>query len=299
MNGKTSEYVTLVTKPINIYNTHVIVTEDKIMDILETCYKNTAFSTFPYLYNGLNSEEAITQTKSGNCIALSLYVKKHLKKKYDINSCLIPATIPKKYQRDGYLDISHVALLIPIDNSSDDNGVFIADPAFYFLNPIEIKNFNPRVVFSKNIYTPETNNNIEDFVSISKLITKLYLYDKDQHFNEWQTIKKGTYYVNCFEMNDPHDSWNYFLTEIQNPDEAITGFFLDQQDPFITTIDADKYGLPQMGGYLKIKNSVLTYSKNLKTPQTYNIKNIDDRTLKEINNDLYPFFRGNLSKYLK
>lgn len=278
-----------------------MVTEPKIQNILEMCYENTAFSTFPYFYHNFSSEEAITHTKSGNCIALTLYVKKHLKDKYNINSCLIPATIPKKYQRKSYLHISHVALLIPIDNARNDNGFFIADPAFYFLNPIElnIKDFRPKVVFSKNIYTPETSTDLHKYQSIDKLIVKLKYLSDSKTFNEWQTIKKGTYYVDCFEVNDPTDKWCYFLTEILNPDEAITSFFLNEQVPFITATEGDRYGIPQMGGYLKIKDNKIIYSKNLKNTKTYDIQTIDQQSLNQINKDLSPFLGGNLQQYLK
>ena len=44
-------YKTLITQPIDIYNYHVRVTEDKILDILGICYENTAFSTIPYFYH--------------------------------------------------------------------------------------------------------------------------------------------------------------------------------------------------------------------------------------------------------
>ena len=252
-------YNTLSTKPI--YDNHINVgrrvTVDNILKVLEMSYQNMAFSTFPYLYHNFNSEEAMSHTKSGNCIAMSLYVQQQLLQKYAIKSCLIPATIPKKYQRVGYLDISHVAVLIPFDNSPTDRGIFIADPAFYFLNPIEIntKDFNPKIVFSKNIYTPETNDNPTDYLSIDKIIVKLKLLMGNYKLNEWQMIKKSTYYIDCHEYNDPTDNWKYFLTEILNPDEAITSFFLDEQVPFITTTEGDKNHLPQMGGYLKIKDN--------------------------------------------
>ena len=291
------------TRKITCYNNHLGengVTEAKVITILEKCYKNTAFSTFPYFCENSSSYEAITDTNSGNCIALSIYVKKELKKIFNIESCLIPATIPKKYHRPGYRPISHVALLIPIDNSPSDTGVFIVDPAFYFLNPMEIRDFKEGVVFSKNIYTQETNRDLTNYVSIETLKFKLNLYTEDQHFDECQMIPAGTYYTNCYAVGDPKDSWNYFLTEIVNPDEAITyGFFLQQQEgPFITTTQIGGDGIPHIDGYLKIKGDSVTYSKNLKNPQTYNINNINESVLKQINNDIGHFFNGDILKYL-
>ena len=298
-----SEQFKLKIRPITCNNSNVTnggVTEDKITQILEKCYTKTAFSTFPYFCNTSSSEEAITSTNSGNCIALSIYVKKALKNEFGIESCLIPATIPNKYNKPGYLPISHVALLIPIDNSYYDSGVFIVDPAFYFLNPIEIRDFNKGIVFSKNIYTPETEQHLKDYISIDKLEFKLNVYKEDKHFHKYQIIPAGTYYVNCYEINNPDDSWNYFLTEIINPDEAITyGFFLDHQDgPFITSTELEN-GVPQIGGYLKISGDKISYSKNFKNVKTYNINNITDDILDKINRDIGHFFKGDVKQYLK
>ena len=55
----------------------------------------------------------------------------------------------------------------------------------------------------------------------------------------------------------------------------------------------------QIGGYLKITGNKLTYSKNLKDPQTYNTDTISTDVVNKINNDLYPFLKGNLPQYLK
>ena len=296
-----SNYKPLITRDIDDYNTHLQITENHIIDVLEDCYQNTAFSTFPYLFHNYNSQEAINNMNSGNCIALSLYVKQKLKEKYDINSCLIPATIPKKYQRSTYLDISHVAVLIPIDNSDNDTGFFIADPAFYFINPIEIniKDFTPKIVFGKNIYTVEYTDDYRNYKSIDKILIQLDYIDNDKKFNEWQTIKGGTYFVTCFEVNDPADTWSYFLTEIMNPDEAITGFFLKEQQPFISAVEGDSNGFPQMGGYLKLDNNNVTYTKNHKNKKT--IKTTDNNYLTEletINKDLDKFLPGGLEQYI-
>ena len=51
------------------------VSEVKIMNALEECYKNCAFSTFPYIMHNIDSREAIKKYNSGNCVALSIYVK--------------------------------------------------------------------------------------------------------------------------------------------------------------------------------------------------------------------------------
>ena len=63
----------------------------------------------------MNSQQSINTFDCANCIGLSLFLKKYLKKHYNIVSFLIPASIPNKYKYPGYLDISHVVLCIPLD----------------------------------------------------------------------------------------------------------------------------------------------------------------------------------------
>ena len=105
-------YYELEISPIlnKVYNQDV--TEDLLEYIIKQCYKNSCFSTFPYIYHKYNSKKALKYCNSGNCVSLSLYLRNILKQ-YNIKSYLIPATIPSFYKRPGYLDISHVSLLIP------------------------------------------------------------------------------------------------------------------------------------------------------------------------------------------
>ena len=91
-------YLNLKLKPIQ-NNIDQNIDEDYIISIMEKCYNECAFSTLPYMYN-LNSEQAIETYNSGDCVALSLYIKKKLLEDNFI-SYLIPATIPNKYKQDG------------------------------------------------------------------------------------------------------------------------------------------------------------------------------------------------------
>ena len=63
---------------LNIHINQPNLTEEIIIDALESCYNNCAFSTFPYIIHKLNSREAIDKFKSGNCVALSIYLKEYL-----------------------------------------------------------------------------------------------------------------------------------------------------------------------------------------------------------------------------
>ena len=288
----TDLYTTLETRTIRINNIGTQIDEDTISRSMTKCYTEIAFSTMPYFLKQLSSKDAISKLNSGNCIGMSLYLKKHLKTMYNINSCLIPATIPIKYQREGFLDISHVALAVPIDNANGNIGFFVIDSAFYFLNPILISEeaARPYVVLSKNIYTPEPNQELKDYKSISRISCELNYLDDTKRFNDWQSIKAGTYFIKCHDIVDKKDHWSYFLTEIVNPDEAITPFFLRASKPFITTTIIDKYGFPTMGAYLKIKNNRLLYSYKFENMVNQPVDQISPDTLKRINRDLKRFF---------
>ena len=172
-------YYPLVTKSINFKDQPV--TQNQIIKALKVCYENTCFSTMPYIYDNYNSEEAIDYTNSGNCISLSLFLKKYLKQNYNINSTLIPASIPNMYKKEGYLPISHVALAIP----KNKDEAFIADPAFYFREPILYdKKGNAGSVNSSNIY----EDSMEELDFASKISTV------DEQLHDLQKIPKKTPY---------------------------------------------------------------------------------------------------------
>jgi len=288
-------YKKLRTKRIPIHNS-IHVTEAIIVEALESCYAHTAFSTFPYYFENLDSEQAIKQTNSGNCVALSMYMRNYLKDKYDINSCLIPATIPDKYSKPEYLTISHVALAVPISGGK----YFIADPAFYFLNPILVNTdiSSSNIVFSKNIYTPESSSDLKKYFSLDVVITKTQFTPADIKLNKWQTIPANIFLSTCYTKGEDNDTWHYFLCEIVNPDEAITEYFLKFQEPFITSTEGDDNKIPQMNFYLKIKDGKISYSKNLENKEVCDVTTISQQEIDKINTDLSVFFRGKFKDYL-
>ena len=202
---------------------------DDVRDALSECSKNCPFSTFPYSIKGnITSKESLKKYGCGNCISLSMYIKDLLKKRLGLKSFLIPATIPKAYQKPGYLEISHVALAIP----KSKNQILIADPAFYFTHPISFDNNDyPKTSTNVNIW----NDTIDNFD-----YKKGVLQDKFVP-NKWQRMPKKTNFLECNYHHDPLDKWRYFLREIKNPDQAITSFFIRiRREPWITMLD-DQY----------------------------------------------------------
>jgi hypothetical protein len=216
------------------------ITEDDLIYYLQLIYSTSAFSTFPYLIDHKNSKQSL-KYNCGNCVSLAMTIQKYLKKEKKVISYLIPATIPNSISFEGYLDISHVALAIPYSKT----GVFIVDPAFYFLGPIDINLSNlphkNSPILKSKIYSGKTT---EIFSSSYKLSKKMVL-------NKYQTIAKNTVVCKCIEEDE---TWMYFLTEILNPDEAISTFFINiRKLPFITTTELDDDGVCKRRLDLRIK----------------------------------------------
>ena len=271
--------------------------EKTIIKALEQCYKICAFSTFPYILHNYNSLDSIKKTNSGNCIALSLFIKLYLEKTHTIYSYLIPATIPNKYKYPGYLDISHVALAIPLNK----NIIYIVDPAFYFLNPIiiNIKTMSCTTVFSKSIYNHETSNSLKNYSTIDTIQSCPKQTNEAIVFNQYQTINKGTYYANSYFKNDVSDNWCYFLTELINADEAITTFFIGiKYNPFITTTFIDKNGVCTADYYIKLTSSYLELSKYSGERKKYTINEITPAQINDISHKMKGFFQDNLVEYI-
>ena len=84
-------YYNLITTPFINNITKQDINEQNLLHALNISYNNIAFSTFPYIYHNNNSKESIKNFKSGNCIALSMFLKNFLKTNYNLKSFLIPA----------------------------------------------------------------------------------------------------------------------------------------------------------------------------------------------------------------
>lgn len=221
-------YYTLKTSPFLHKNINQLFNEKILNNSIKYVAENIPFSIFPYIKYGISSKKALKHTSSGNCIALSMSIKNYLANNHNIYSYLVPATIPKKYQHEGYLTISHVAVAIV-----GNNKLYIIDPAFYFIKPMiisknefEYNKSNPHKGQMVDIY----KNNIDDLIySLHKTEQRLIL-------NDYQSIPKNSYFIETYEIHDPNDTWKYFIREIINPDQAINSFFipLKKTSPFIT-----------------------------------------------------------------
>ena len=208
-----------IPKPVK--RTHNL--QHKIKDVLLDCFEHNAFSTFPYIVDGYTSKQAINKTNSGNCISLSMFIKDQLQKKYGITGYMIPSTVPSYIYKEGYLDICHVSVLIPINKSA----FYLIDPAFYFMEPI--------LIHTKKYIEPIRSMNIYDD-TVYMVNSTLKICDKRTQLNQYQNIPKGTPYCECYYNENSDDKWNYYLREIVNPDQAISKFFITiRNEPFFVS----------------------------------------------------------------
>jgi len=186
----------------------------KLEELQSLCISNMKshpFSTFPYYIFEETSENICDSMCEGNCIALSMNIKKQLQKQ-NIKSYIVPATVPNKYKLPNMPPYAHVAVVVPLSKTK----VIIIDQAFYFMKPLVV-DLNKRTtssVPSKNIYKRKID------------IIETILISKTE--------------VHCAYSHDPTDSWKYVLTEILNPDASIgTPYLNNKQFPFTCILDDD------------------------------------------------------------
>jgi hypothetical protein len=192
------------------------VTKKQLKESMIVCYNNICFSTFPYIsYKLLLSKDTIQQYNSGNCIALTYFLKIYLKKNYNLDSFIIPSSVPNCFRIKDQEKICHCALFVPKNKYE----YFILDCAFYLNDPIyvNVNNINYNSIISTNIHHDEN---------------KKILYQSIES-NESQMLS-DIYGCVCFFEDNPNDKWTYFMNEIINPDETI-GFKYHciKKEPFL------------------------------------------------------------------
>tara|TARA_B110000259_G_scaffold184335_1_gene231194 strand:+ start:1203 stop:2096 length:894 start_codon:yes stop_codon:yes gene_type:complete len=283
-------YYNLITKPfINKIKKIQDVDEDQLLEALNSSYNNATFSIFPYIYHNIDSKESIKKFKSGNCVALSIYLKQFLKKKFNIKSYLIPASVPNVYKQEHYLDISHVALAV----HKDINTIYILDPAFYFVRPmnINLQNQNEKKeIYMKNIYSD----------TLDLINYELVKNNKKQKLNNYQSFPKDTSYLQCNFSDNLNDTWNYYLREIINPDIAISSFFINlhKTRPFITKTKLID-GNCKCEIMIKFKENGFIDIKHLNNSLYYGeVKLIPQNIIKFLNKNLNGFFEKHIKYYL-
>ena len=254
------------------------------------CYNNIPYSTFPYIFNQVDSRKSLKHFNSGNSIAMCYYIKQYLKK-YKIKSYLIPATLPDILMKQDYLTIAHVAIAVP----SHDNIIWILDPGLYLIDPIKImisKISDSKINYHKktkqfNVY----NNSIE---TINYHIN----YNRNQEtLNKYQHIPKQTYTI-TFMGNQA--TWKYYLREIINPDKAITSFLINAQIPYnphIIIINKFPNAI-QCELIIYITENTIVIKHYNKVVYNNKQSNIPSKLLHHLSKRLNPYFNNRLLYYL-
>lgn len=214
----------------NIYLKKQNVNHSMIKEVLHNLYRNIRFSTFPYLtYKISSSLNSLKQYNSGNCIALTQFIKIYLQNNYNVDSYIVGASVPDVFKVENTPTMCHCAVCIPLSNHE----FYILDPAFYFLEPIycDLNNNIERTIEHSDIYS-HVNSNI--FYKID--ICEDCVIDHDYK----QKLLPESLCVSCYFENDITQKWDYYLNEILNPDESIGSYFLKQKYlPFLLYTDYD------------------------------------------------------------
>jgi len=207
------------------------LTQESIRDALYACYENIAFSTFPYLSYKLSlSSHTLDKYHSGNCIAMTTFLKRYLQSNHKVRSFIVPASVPNIFRVQGTPELCHVSLLIPLTETS----YCILDPAFYFLEPlhVDIEHPQPTIADSMNIHKQMHEPIVGQ-------------YDGQRCL--------------CFFEEAPTERWAYETYEVLDPDESIGIHFLTHKpEPFLcktTMIDR----VPYKDFHLKMEQGQLIF----------------------------------------
>jgi len=246
------------TKPIPLQKQ--VVHESMLKDALFTCYENISFSTFPYLkYKLKSSVKTLEKHNSGNCIALSTFLKRYLKANYKVKSYIVPASVPSIFRVEGTPDLCHVALLVPVTTTT----YYILDPAFYFLEPMLAKDFETRTIDSMNIH--------------QKLHEPIY-------------YKRENDSLRCYFK--PEDPWFYYAYEVLDPDDSIGCHFIRQKpEPFLCKTVILTNGDVYKKYHLKEANNILTVIRDHTEVYHGHNTQLPDELKRELQIYLYKYFK--------
>jgi hypothetical protein len=293
-------YHPLKTRPFLTKVSPQNITADMIEAALQHCFQHSAFSTFPYIMYNMNSKQAMRELRCGNCVALSMYLQEVLQQQYGVRSYLIPATIPNVYKLPSLLDICHVALAIPRTKST----LFIADVAFYFLRPLEIRLHRKTIpeVYSKEVYKYEPAQDLADYTTLKRVQSKV-LTQLDRHqYNDYQSMPRNTTVCQCNYANDVDDTWSYFLREVCNPDRAISTFFINcKKTPFICSTKHDPNNVCTSDMCLKFvdnQNIQITYNANPSEVETFHLNHLRGKNENRINKHIRHFMKDDVSAHI-
>ena len=283
-------YNKLLTKPFIKSTSYQSPKLNILQSALIHCYNNIPYSTFPYIFNQVDSRKSLKHFNSGNSIAMCYYIKEYLKK-YNIKSYLIPATLPDNLMKPKYLTIAHVAIAVP----SHDNIIWILDPGLYLIEPIKI--MISQILDSKiNLHKKTKQFNIYNN-SIETINYHINYNTNQDKLNKYQHIPKQTYNI---IFASKQTTWKYYLREIINPDKAITSFLINTQIPYnphIIIINKLPHTI-QCELIIYITSNTIFIKHYNKVIYNNKRSNISSKLLHHLSKRLNPYFNNRLSYYL-
>jgi len=219
----------MTSTPQNCIFKEIQMIEQKLSDkhfseMLHNVYNHVIFSTLPYtLYKETQSTNCIYKYNSGNCIALSHFVKEYLQANHNVKSYIIAASVPNCCKTPGTPHLTHCAILIPLTKYK----FCIIDTALYFLEPMfcDLKDNSVRTIEMSDVYQ-------HDKRKINYFVSRCENCSLDTNYR--QILANNSLCVSCVFENDENENWNYYLNEIVNPDNNIGHAFLKhKKEPFM------------------------------------------------------------------
>ena len=257
------------------------INERDLMHMLETIYNTVCFSTFPYLiYKTETSMRSLQQYNSGNCIVFAESVKLYLKKNFNIKSYIIGASVPSIFKVPETPHICHCAVVIPISLYE----FYILDCALYFLTPMYCSLKDNKV---REIYNSNCHNHEKTKIRYQIKTCETCMLDSDYN----QIIPPKTICVNATFVDLPAETWNYYLTELKNPDSTIGHSFLSHKnDPFLMFTRFED-NIVKMKYKIVYEDGVLTIRKYPEREIIYEGDTYDNNdTLRKVFQELHPYF---------
>ena len=257
------------------------IDETKIKILLYNLYTNFSFSTFPYLvYKEKSSYNSFKKFNSGNCISFCYFIKNYIKKNYNIDSFIIGASVPDIFKVEGTPHICHCAVLIPKSMYE----FYIIDGALYFLEGMycDTRNNVPRTIYNSNAHR-HTKTEIKYYLD------KCNSCKLDDKYN--QQLHPNSLFVKAEFTELENQTWNYYLNEIENPDNNISISFLrNKPKPFIMyTVYEDEI--------VKLKYKIYYDDDNDISIKEYPEGNIIYKGNTYDNNEKYLNIKNSLNKY--
>ena len=267
------------------------INDKDIQEILCAVYDNIRFSTFPYLtYKCQDSMEAMKKYNSGNCIALSYFIKSFIKNNLNVESSIICASVPDIFKVENTPHACHCSLLIP----KSEHEFYIVDPAFSFLTGMycDVANNIRRKIECSDIYS--YNNQTIHY--------RLRGCDNDVIDEKYgQKLMPDSLKVECMFGFDASQRWNYYLNEVKNPDESIGSHFLrEKPTPFIlyTYYDHEENKVKLMFKVYINQDGYLEMKEYPTGDVIFKTNNSSDKQIKEMENVIMKYMPDHFDNYI-